>query len=209
MIKIKNYMIAFCTLALFILIPVQALHASSANEQETYYVNTAKGLNVRSGPSTDYDVLGILPSGAEVDVLDKTEGGWYKIDFEGESGYVYQTYLSIVESKQTEAVSQENTTLDSTPFIANHIVIILLLVIILVFGLILYTIRSFFSKQSDSDYDDEYDDDGYDDESYEDEVYDDESYDNESYDDNSYNDTSYDDESCDDEVYDDESHDNY
>jgi len=51
-------------------------------------------VNVRSGPSTDYDVLGKLIEGTNVSVIG-IEGGWYKIKFVDLIGYVHPDYLSV------------------------------------------------------------------------------------------------------------------
>ncbi|MBC8532344.1 SH3 domain-containing protein [Gehongia tenuis] len=54
---------------------------------------TASALNVRSGPSTGYRVMGTLRKGAKVSVYDGANG-WYKIDYNGSIGYVSGDYLS-------------------------------------------------------------------------------------------------------------------
>ncbi len=54
---------------------------------------TASALNVRSGPSTGYGVMGTLRKGAKVSVYDGANG-WYKIDYNGSIGYVSGDYLS-------------------------------------------------------------------------------------------------------------------
>lgn len=53
---------------------------------------TASALNIRKGPSTDTDKLGLLPNGAEVRVLAK-EKGWVKILYGKEIGYISADYL--------------------------------------------------------------------------------------------------------------------
>lgn len=55
---------------------------------------TADGgtLNVRSGPGTDYDRLGVLQDGAAV-TLTGMDSGWFKIDYNGGSGYVSSDYV--------------------------------------------------------------------------------------------------------------------
>lgn len=53
------------------------------------------GLNVRTEPSTDADIYGILPQGDEVEVLNVGEDGWACIDYEGFDGYVSTEFISI------------------------------------------------------------------------------------------------------------------
>ena len=58
-------------------------------------VDTA-ALNIRSGPSTDYDRVGILAGGTIVVILEKTTKDWYKINYAGTVGYVASEYLTDV-----------------------------------------------------------------------------------------------------------------
>lgn len=59
---------------------------------QTMYAQT--GVNVRSGPGTDYGVQGTLSTNDDVYVTGKTENGWYQIEYKGDTGYVSGTYLS-------------------------------------------------------------------------------------------------------------------
>lgn len=58
----------------------------------TMYAST--GVNVRSGPGTDYDVQGALSVNDDVYVTGETENGWYQIEYYGDVGYVKGSYLS-------------------------------------------------------------------------------------------------------------------
>jgi len=53
-------------------------------------------LNVRSGPGSQYQKLGVLKNGDEVTILGEEEG-WYKILFEGSEAYVSMRYVKIEE----------------------------------------------------------------------------------------------------------------
>ena len=47
-------------------------------------------MNVRTGPTTSYKVIGSCPKGASVEVLERTSAGWYKIVWPGApDGYAY------------------------------------------------------------------------------------------------------------------------
>ena len=62
-------------------------------------------LNVRSGPGTGYDRLGSLNDGAVVDITG-VDSGWYKISFNGSTGYVSGDYLApCTDSGSTSASS--------------------------------------------------------------------------------------------------------
>jgi uncharacterized protein YgiM (DUF1202 family) len=59
---------------------------------ETVYV-TGSGVNLRSGPSTTYEVLASLTRGTELTRTD-TLDGWSQVEYEGQVGYVSNTLLS-------------------------------------------------------------------------------------------------------------------
>ena len=51
-------------------------------------------VNVRSGPGTQYPVVGNLQSGETVDVAGCT-GSWCQVSFSGGTGYASQNYLAM------------------------------------------------------------------------------------------------------------------
>lgn len=55
------------------------------------------GLNNRTGPSTNYMVLRVLPSGRRARTL-KRSGNWYRLDISGKIGWSYGRYLCKVGS---------------------------------------------------------------------------------------------------------------
>lgn len=65
----------------------------------------AKGVNVRSGYSTDSSVLSSLKAGQEVHATGESENGWIQIDYNGQKAYVYKSYLSTTKPVQ-ETVAQ-------------------------------------------------------------------------------------------------------
>jgi len=64
---------------------------------ETLKVETvtveADVLNVRSGPSTDHEIVGVLSQGEQVEVL-SVESEWYKIKFADDIGWIASQYAS-------------------------------------------------------------------------------------------------------------------
>src|SRR5262245_55351944 len=59
---------------------------------------TTTDLNLRSGPGTDYDVLLVMPEGAEVWAADDGapeghQNGFVKVTYEGAAGWAYEEYL--------------------------------------------------------------------------------------------------------------------
>ncbi len=57
------------------------------------YVN-AKTINLRSGPGTDYEVLGEYARYDTLNVTGKT-GEWYRVKIEGETGFMLKAYVTI------------------------------------------------------------------------------------------------------------------
>ncbi len=59
-------------------------------------------LRIRSSASTTASILGHVPNGGEVKVLEKLSSGWFKIEYSGITGYVSGDYVSLnQESSQT------------------------------------------------------------------------------------------------------------
>jgi len=58
-----------------------------------YGIVTASALNVRAGANTSSKIIGVLPAGKVVTLLEKVNG-WYKIDYNGKTGYLYGKYVA-------------------------------------------------------------------------------------------------------------------
>lgn len=59
-------------------------------------VNAGSGLNIRSGPGSDYEKVASASNGAKIVILEDTGTGWYKIDYGGgKTGYVSSDYVSV------------------------------------------------------------------------------------------------------------------
>lgn len=87
-------------------------NTTNTTSGSTYY-STTSGLNVRSGPGMSYASKGTLSYGQAVTVID-TSGYWYKIQFNGGTGYVGSKYLSTSKpSASSNNTSTNNTTTPS------------------------------------------------------------------------------------------------
>ena len=64
-------------------------HMASATTQMTATV----GVNIRSGPSTNTDVLGGLFRGQTITAISSSQG-WTKISYDGSTAYVASSYLT-------------------------------------------------------------------------------------------------------------------
>ncbi len=60
----------------------------------TGVVKSKSGLNVRSGPGTNYRKIGALANNARV-TINGTSSGWYAINYSGTQGYVSASYVSV------------------------------------------------------------------------------------------------------------------
>lgn len=59
---------------------------------------TVAPLNFRSGPSTDYDVILVIPSGATVSLTGQQSGDFVSIDYSGNQGWVSSQFLTTTGS---------------------------------------------------------------------------------------------------------------
>nr|WP_276576551.1 SH3 domain-containing protein [Caldicoprobacter algeriensis] len=71
----------------------------------------ASGLNVRSGPGTNYGKIGFLYRNSQVTILGQT-GVWYKIKFGGTTGYVHSAYVKV--SNAVPSRGEDDRSLPST-----------------------------------------------------------------------------------------------
>lgn len=71
----------------------QYIKENSSSPAPVYRVDVS-GLNVRSGPGVQYSKLGLLKNGAVLNVIHKETNGWYKINFNGKTGYVSGQYVT-------------------------------------------------------------------------------------------------------------------
>lgn len=56
---------------------------------------TTDRLNFRTGPSTDADVILVIPAGATVVLTGQLQNGFYPAGYQGKSGWLYGDYLNI------------------------------------------------------------------------------------------------------------------
>lgn len=61
-------------------------------------VNADGGLNIRSTPSTDGEAVGLAENGSMLPLLiEKPSNGWYEVEYNGSSAYVYADYATVVD----------------------------------------------------------------------------------------------------------------
>ena len=76
---------------------------------DTGYVNT-DALNLRTGPSTSYDVIAVMYSGAGVEIMGDPQSGFYPVRYNGTKGWASGDYLAFGSpSPSTPAPSNPGT----------------------------------------------------------------------------------------------------
>lgn len=69
---------------------------SGGSSQQRGRVTLTSGyLNIRSGPSTNSQIIGTAPNGATVEILRRV-GDWYQILYNGINGYVFGRYITLL-----------------------------------------------------------------------------------------------------------------
>ena len=66
--------------------------APGTSTQKTGTVNSATGLNVRSGPGTNYSIVGGLSNGAKVTITGQS-GSWYKIKYGTSEAWISSSFV--------------------------------------------------------------------------------------------------------------------
>ncbi|MDF1665918.1 MAG: penicillin-insensitive murein endopeptidase [Planctomycetota bacterium] len=89
------------TLVAAIFIPVMAWGGSSEV--------TASRLNVRSGPSTGYRVLGSVARGTVLETLGPKSGSWIKVRYNNRDAWVHGNYMKTVATNNTTTTSSTQT----------------------------------------------------------------------------------------------------
>ena len=143
---------------------------------------TSDSLNIRSGPGTEYDVVGKAAKGTVLVVTGQADNGWYRIELEGKNGYASGKYITFEAktdiSEQDPQEQTEQTSGTGMGYISQRYIDYLKTAGI-IFGMVVVVIMIFITlkgigksrrddeEYEDEEYDEEEDDDGYDDEEYE------------------------------------------
>ena len=70
----------------------------------------SQDVNVRKGPSANYERIGSLSTNQEVTVTGQADTGWYRISYRGGEAYVSNNYLTSEKTTYQEPPSTEKTT---------------------------------------------------------------------------------------------------
>lgn len=109
-------------IAIFLL--TAALVTGGALAQADVVAQAYRTVNVRTGPGTEYDIIGQLTSGDEVQVTGRSddEGNWLRVDFNGREGWVaYFTVTVLGDALNLEIVESRDTEIAVPPVAATPI----------------------------------------------------------------------------------------
>lgn len=105
--------------------------AITLNAADLY--QTTADLNLRSGPGSKYNSIGIVKNGENVSVLEKDNSLWFKVEYKGKNGFLSSKFLTlvvveppkVVESPKAEPVPEESNS--TMYFIIGAVVIIIIM----------------------------------------------------------------------------------
>jgi len=105
--------------------------AITLNAADLY--QTTADLNLRSGPGSKYNSIGIVKNGENVSVLEKDNSLWFKVEYKGKNGFLSSKFLTlvvveppkVVESPQVEPVPEESNS--TMYFIIGAVIVIIIM----------------------------------------------------------------------------------
>lgn len=72
------------------------------------YAEVTSGVNFRTAPSLNSSVLGVIPRGTKIEVLEVVNQYWVKVSYRDYTGYVSIRYLREVTGQDTEKANTSN-----------------------------------------------------------------------------------------------------
>lgn len=90
-----------------------ALTTATASASFGAGVVTQGPLRLRESANTGSDILALADVGKQVEVLEDIQDGWYKVVYNGKTGYMSADYLEVTEGQVPTANSDEQTASES------------------------------------------------------------------------------------------------
>lgn len=107
--KIIMFLSAFMLLSLVVPMQARAEEEYEVTQLSATAEIEAESLNVRSGPSQDYSIVGKAKAGETYEVTGQADTGWYQIDYNGTTGYVAEQYVTVSLSDAEESKDKEQS----------------------------------------------------------------------------------------------------
>ena len=70
---------------------------------------TTAFVNLRSGPSTGYRIYLTVPLGDAITILDRSNAGWYRVQYGSYTGYMSSDYIDVLGAVQETPPAEEDT----------------------------------------------------------------------------------------------------
>ena len=70
---------------------------------------TTAFVNLRSGPSTGYRIYLTVPLGDAITILDRSNSGWYRVQYGSYTGYMSSDYIDVLGAVQETPPAEEDT----------------------------------------------------------------------------------------------------
>ncbi len=102
--------LAGITISASLLFPVMGVYAEESTKSDLGFVQCQEYVNIRSEASTDGEIVGKIYHNGKLDILDKTEDGWYKVHSGNVDGYIKSDYVVTGEEAQSIAATAGYTT---------------------------------------------------------------------------------------------------
>jgi|GEM_PF-276489 len=90
-------------ITLFVCTILLAAAPAVVSAQSGYKINSSSGANLRKGPGTGHAATTTIPAGTSVRVLEKNSNGWYKVEYNGQTGYVSGDLIENNQNAQNNA----------------------------------------------------------------------------------------------------------
>ena len=110
-VKLSNGMTGYI-FSIYIELESGSSSGGGSSSSESVRARTTAGVNVRSGPGTNYSSKTVIASGTSITVTDRSNSEWYAVKLSnGMTGYIYSIYIRI----ESESSSSGSSGTESTP----------------------------------------------------------------------------------------------
>ena len=110
----------FLLACIFTTVILSSVYAMPSGYERIGKTNISSPVNIRTGPSTDYEIVGQLNQGDVVEVIEIESSGWYKILYKGDERYIYAEYIDTKTDSLYERIGSYKTYFDFNNTNRNH-----------------------------------------------------------------------------------------
>lgn len=108
--KIREFIVLFAAICILFTFAIDRISVGAAEIQAATMMEALDRVNVRVLPNTEAEVLGQLEQGDRLFAVELTEEGWYRVVYEGETGYVRSDFLKIYGVEEWDAPENPDAT---------------------------------------------------------------------------------------------------